>query len=317
MEAGSSLAIIGHEVDEEQRVSPAIRTDQWQVTFSRFINYPSLPSTCPSLVPRPHNRRSRPSRGTWISSVSASASLQLLNYHSNSKDAILTLSLNGTVLEEHYAWKLHFSWPQVSCVSGYPARGTRAVFVTYEDSLGEIQKFGFRFSNISEAEVFINALKVVKIFETIVILEDPIETEPLDSELLSAISSQSVFMPTNGCQPRACVEQSSTMSPVDTYSPQLQLSLNDEAEQASFTEEKALTQNHDGISPAMPPSFTSLLLDCCSEAQNHQEHSLAQENILFQRDSRKKHCADGKINKDPPSPISTANAERGMPYFMP
>jgi len=99
MEAGSSLAIRGHEGgEEEQRVPSAIPTDQWQVTFSRFINYPSLPSTCPSLIPLPHNRKCRSTGGTWISSVSATASLQLLNYQSNSKDAILGLSLNGTVL---------------------------------------------------------------------------------------------------------------------------------------------------------------------------------------------------------------------------
>eukprot|EP00258_Populus_trichocarpa_P008736 XP_002314603.2 protein POOR HOMOLOGOUS SYNAPSIS 1 [Populus trichocarpa] len=267
MEAGSSLAIIGHEGgEEEQRVPSAIPTDQWQVTFSRFINYPSLPSTCPSLIPLPHNRKFRPTRGTWISSVSATASLQLLNYQSNSKDAILGLSLNGTVLEEHYVWKLHFSWPQVSCVSGYPSRGTRAVFVTFKDSLDEIQKFGFRFSTFSEAEAFINALKVI--------LEDPIETERLDSDFQSAISSQSVFMPTDGYKPRAWVEEeSSTMGPVQDYSPQLQLSWNKEAEQASLSTEKSLNHNNEGISPVMPPSFTSLLLDCCSEVKQGQPSS--------------------------------------------
>lgn len=35
-----------------------------------------------------------------------------------------------------------------------------------------------------------------------VILEDPIETERLDSDFQSAISSQSVFMPTDGYKPR-------------------------------------------------------------------------------------------------------------------
>jgi hypothetical protein len=35
-----------------------------------------------------------------------------------------------------------------------------------------------------------------------VILEDPIETERPDSDFQSAISSQSVFMPTDGYKPR-------------------------------------------------------------------------------------------------------------------
>jgi hypothetical protein len=62
-------------------------------------------------------------------------------------------------------------------------------------------------------------------------------------------------------------EESSTMGPVQDYSPQLQLSWNKEAEQASLSTEKSLNHNNEGISPAMPPSFTSLLLDCCSEVK--------------------------------------------------
>lgn len=40
--------------------------------------------------------------------------------------------------EEHYISKLQFSWPQVSCVSGYPARGSRILFVSYLDSSGKV-----------------------------------------------------------------------------------------------------------------------------------------------------------------------------------
>lgn len=55
------------------------------------------------------------------------------------------------------------------------------------------------------------------------------------------------------------------MNPVEDYSPQLQLSWNNEAEQTSFSTEKSPNHNNEGISPAMPPSFTSLLRDCYSE----------------------------------------------------
>ena len=55
------------------------------------------------------------------------------------------------------------------------------------------------------------------------------------------------------------------MNPVEDYSPQLQLSWNNEVEQASFSTEKSLNHNNEGISPVMPPSFTSLLHDCYSE----------------------------------------------------
>ena len=40
--------------------------------------------------------------------------------------------------EEHYVSKLLFAWPQVACMSGFPARGSRAVFASYRDSLGQV-----------------------------------------------------------------------------------------------------------------------------------------------------------------------------------
>lgn len=39
--------------------------------------------------------------------------------------------------EEHYISRLHFAWPQVSCVSGFPTRGARSVFVSYKDRAGQ------------------------------------------------------------------------------------------------------------------------------------------------------------------------------------
>lgn len=40
--------------------------------------------------------------------------------------------------EEHFISKLLFSWPQVSCVSGFPARGSRVVFVSYKDCVSQV-----------------------------------------------------------------------------------------------------------------------------------------------------------------------------------
>lgn len=45
--------------------------------------------------------------------------------------------------EEHHVSKLHFSWPQVSCVSGFPIRGIRSVFVRYRDHAGEASSLVF------------------------------------------------------------------------------------------------------------------------------------------------------------------------------
>ncbi|KAJ9169492.1 hypothetical protein P3X46_017679 [Hevea brasiliensis] len=260
-----SLALVASELSEKP-VSTI--KDQWQVSFSRFIIYPTVPSTCPSLVPRRNNRRYRSNRGTWISSHSPNASLQLLNYYSSS-DAILSVCFCDKMLEEHYVSKLHFTWPQVSCVSGYPPRGSRAVFVSYKDSVGEIQKFALRFSVISEAERFINALKDI--------LKEVSENELLNGDSPSEISSRSVFMSTNEPSSRACEEESSVMAPDQTYSPQLPSSLNYDVGQES--QETQPSHKSEVTSCALPPSFASFLTNCCSEIKKDASQHSSSEDI--------------------------------------
>ncbi|CAJ1940189.1 unnamed protein product [Sphenostylis stenocarpa] len=106
--------------------------DQWEIRFARFIPYPSRSSSS-NLLPLPPRLRNLPPRGSWISS----SSVAFLRLTSHLSHLLLTVSFNATLLEEHYVSKLHFTWPQVSCVSGYPARGIRAVLVSYRDPLGE------------------------------------------------------------------------------------------------------------------------------------------------------------------------------------
>ncbi|KAG8640114.1 protein POOR HOMOLOGOUS SYNAPSIS 1 isoform X2 [Manihot esculenta] len=260
-----TLALIASERTEKPI---SVIKDQWQVSFSRFIIYPSVPSTCPFLVHRLNKRRCCASRGTWISSRSPTASLQLLNYHALS-DAILSVCFSDKMLEEHYVSKLHFTWPHVSCVSGYPPRGSRAVFVSYKDSAGEIQKFALRFSVISEAERFINALKDI--------LKEISETELLNSGSPTEISSPSVFLSTNETPSRACEEQSSVMTTGQAYSPQL--SFDYEVEKESYIEKTQLNHISEGISCALPPSFASFLTNCCSEVKQDARRPSSSENI--------------------------------------
>ncbi|XP_038694391.1 protein POOR HOMOLOGOUS SYNAPSIS 1-like isoform X3 [Tripterygium wilfordii] len=226
----------------------AIR-DQWQVAFSRFFTFPSLTSTSSSLVPLPKNRRdTKGIKGTWISTSSPTVSLQLLNSHSKS-DVILNVSLRETVLEEHYVSKLHFSWPQVTCVPGYPSRGTRAVFVSYKDSVGEE------------------------------ILKDVQEIEPLSSNFRSVISSQSEFVPSNKTSSRACQEELSIMNSLTTYSPQMQESLNHEVEQCSYKQETALNHNAADTMSALPPSFASFLTNCYPEINQPAANPIESEEV--------------------------------------
>ena len=55
-------------------------------------------------------------------------------------------------------------------------------------------------------------------------------------------------------------EELHILAPVDTYTPQMPPSLNNEGEHYSRIEEKENISGHN--LPALPPSFTSLLMDC-------------------------------------------------------
>ncbi|XP_047148644.1 protein POOR HOMOLOGOUS SYNAPSIS 1 [Vigna umbellata] len=239
--------------------------DEWEICFARFIPYPSLPSSS-DLIPLPPRLRNLPPRGTWISSSSV-AFLRLSSHLSN---LLLTISFNAALLEEHYVSKLHFTWPQVSCVSGYPARGIRTVLVSYRDPLGEIQKFAMRFPSIYEAESFIGVLKEI--------LKGDKDPEPLSTDFGSEISSQSEFMSTNEHSYSRGCEELSFMTPADNYIPQLPIFVNNEVGQPSGAEVKGTTPSHnfEGVLPALPPSFTSLLMDC---SQNNLAQPTVSEEI--------------------------------------
>ncbi|RDX65110.1 Protein POOR-likeOUS SYNAPSIS 1, partial [Mucuna pruriens] len=254
--------------------------DQWEICFARFIPYPILSSTS-DLLPLPPRLRNLPPRGNWISS--SSVAFLRLSSHLSLSHLLLTVSFNSTLLvsspflsifilsnEEHYVSKLHFSWPQVSCVSGYPARGIRTVLVSYRDSLGEIQKFAMRFPSIYEAQSFIDVLKVMEI------LKDDKDPEPLNTDFGSEISSQSEFMSSNKHSHRVC-EELSFMTPVDNYIPQLPLCVNNEGERPSGSREKGMTldQNFECMLPALPPSFATLLMDCSEN--NHAQPTVSEE----------------------------------------
>lgn len=151
--------------------------------------------------------------------------------------------------------KLHFLWPPVLCVAGFPARGIKAVFVSYRD---QIQKFALQFSTIYETDVFINALKEI--------LKDMKDIPSLNSDYGSEIVSQSEFLPSNRHLDRAFVNLN-LMTSLETYTPQMSPSLKNEADQHSSTQEKETTFTHklEGIQALLLLSFTALLTDCCAE----------------------------------------------------
>ncbi|KAL4638974.1 hypothetical protein ACB092_03G184600 [Castanea dentata] len=212
------------------------------------------------------NRRPQ---GSWISSSASSTILPTPTSSSQSlsEPRSLCLRIAFCVLsiislfrlqllkilghEQHYVSKLHFSWPPVSCVAGFPSRGIKAVFVSYRDQVGEIQKFALRFSTIYEKDVFINALKVIPVY---------VYFECMPIYKCEKILSK-VF-----CVCRAFVNLN-LMTSLETYTSQMSPSLKNEVDQHSSTQEKETTFTHkfEGIQASLPPSFTALLTDCCAE----------------------------------------------------
>ncbi|KAM7484197.1 hypothetical protein LguiA_000206 [Lonicera macranthoides] len=230
--------------------------NQWEVQYSRFLYYPPSSSTHPSLTPL---AKIRSTSGNWISASSFSASLKLLLAdHSNSL-SILTVTFRQQILEEHYISKLHVTWPQVSCVSGYPARGSRVVLLSYKD---HIQKFALRFLTSIETEKFINSLKEI--------LVDVRGTGLPSDTFGSEISSQSEFVPSNHPLSRHTGDSSRITStercanPIPNSNYEVNQDNNPiyEVMLDSNYEETMLNQDHEGIFTAFPPSFTSLLQNC-------------------------------------------------------
>ncbi|RZC79659.1 hypothetical protein C5167_042235 [Papaver somniferum] len=116
---------------------------EWAVEFCRFFHYPkSLSSTSTNLKPK----RRKISRGTWISSSSL-VSLKL-TYDPSNPEQILAVCLKDYVLEQHYVCNLNLVWLQVSESAQCLPMGSR------------IQKFAMRFVAVSDAQAFMDFIKV-------------------------------------------------------------------------------------------------------------------------------------------------------------
>ncbi|KAH6825301.1 hypothetical protein C2S53_007025 [Perilla frutescens var. hirtella] len=253
--AGSVLAISTTSNERENyardlQISPVI--NEWQVEYARFINCSSsvFPSTHPSLVPVPKNRLRR----NWISTADA-ASVKLIYERSSAgtDDAVLVLSLLSKTLEVHYISKMHFSWPQVSCMSGFPSRGTRAVFLSYKDGVGQMQKFALRFSAIDETEKFMNVVKEILQNGSSPQLQCPELYSEMSSEA-EAISSHATISRSDG--EWQCTQSTDNSTQLMLTSSALKASQDSEPHECLGDHEVAKTE------PVFPPSFSQLMNSC-------------------------------------------------------
>ncbi|CAH8383916.1 unnamed protein product [Eruca vesicaria subsp. sativa] len=189
----------------------ASETFRWLISFARFIPFPCSPSPYPGLVPLGKRELSSSPDGTWLSTSFSKVYVTLVDEVDRS-DVILSVELSGKILEEHYISKLNFSWPHMTCVSGFPSRGSRAILVSYMDSSNEIQKFALRFSSCDAAVTFVAALKEkLKGFEEAGIQEREFDT-----------SFQSDYNPGNEIIPRATEEEPNMVNYLGSYVPERQ-----------------------------------------------------------------------------------------------
>ncbi|KAH9624495.1 hypothetical protein KSS87_019797 [Heliosperma pusillum] len=218
---------------------------RWRVQYSRCFSYPSsyisshpLNNDNPLSLSIIEKKRFIP---TWLSTLgSSTVSLQPSDH--SSEFSVFTVTLLNAVLEEHYVSKLKFAWPQVSCLSGYPTRGSLVLIASYYDSAGEKQKFALRFSTPSDIENFITSLEDV--------ISNKLPKEPSPIDVLSPVSSQSEFVPPY--RP----DTSSIMDPI--YASSELRNFHDENQQ----EAQSQTLNNGA---AFPPSFTSLMSSCYAD----------------------------------------------------
>lgn len=273
--------------------------DQWEVEYSRFFNFPSLSySPSSSLVPITSSARSR-LRGTWLS-TSISASLKL------APDFVLSVTFLGKLHEEHYISKLNFTWPHVSCMSGFPPRGSRVVLVSYKDRSAQIQKFALRFSAVGEIEAFMVTLKEL------------LEAQKhfggqSDNRFVSEISFQSNFVPAEEATYRPVEDWNSAITLYDA-SHQLKSSLNSEVSHKLVSPpDTAPAQNVGSILEGLPPSFMSLMMMNSQPNVEEEKQTLAHQADLKLQIMR---CLDDSSFQDIMGKVEQVMHEIGNDMLM-
>ncbi|XP_057988542.1 protein POOR HOMOLOGOUS SYNAPSIS 1-like [Hevea brasiliensis] len=212
--------------------------DLWQIHYSCFFSFPFFPSTCHILKPLTSSCIKRNPFGRWVS-YSSMAFLHLI---------------------KHQISNLVFSWPQVSCLEERPVRGSRVVFSSYRDSLGQVQKFAMHFSSSSDSQTFINSLKEgLKDVRNI-----GLTNSKFGLEMTYYSSSEHIFMKATHEGP---VEILSNVNPNGNYEPIAQLISGHESIKHICSKEPMLAHGLDATCASLPPSFIALLFDSCTQAE--------------------------------------------------
>ncbi|CAN6207751.1 unnamed protein product [Urochloa humidicola] len=237
------------------------RRQKWEVEYARYFGSPRRdPSAPPPPGLRHITRGAHRHQGTWLP-ASSPAALCVSRPTLPSAVPVLTVSIGDVVFEEHFVSILNFSWPQVTCVTQCPIRGSRVVFMSFCDRSKQIQKFAVRFPQLCDAESFLNCVKECSC-ETMDII-------PSGSDYVCEDSSASEYIASNGLRDR----------PDDASSDEEQASDHMiEAPAVSYHEEpdlpflQPLSASHTNNSySGFPPSFSEMLANCSTENEQDTE----------------------------------------------
>ncbi|KAK6920652.1 hypothetical protein RJ641_014330 [Dillenia turbinata] len=262
--------------------------DHWEIQYSRFFEYPPRPralhphSSTWSLRPLPESRRNL-SKGTWISSSPSSTSFLDLIYY-NASQWTLIVSLQEKIYEEHFISKLHFSWPQVSCVQDCPVRGSRVVFASYKDSEGQASihiVFGLLIDIILALpgpEVCNALFKRFRNRNFHAFFEGHVAAAGSNFEL--DILTQTEFTSQDVVQ-QSAEDDMDLVNPTWKDTTQMQTVRDHDVIQQSCSEITAVGHDYADMSSPLPPSFT-VLLSNGAETEQEQPKPLEDIDIMAQ-----------------------------------
>ncbi|KAL6909807.1 hypothetical protein ACP4OV_001466 [Aristida adscensionis] len=257
------------EAADNTRALPSARrasAGKWEVEYARYFATPRLGPSTPPPGLRHVSRGKHRHHGTWLPAASP-AELCITRPASPLGVPVLTVSIGEVVFvarpwfacevviaveikrlvlfgEEHFVSILNFSWPQVTCVTQCPIRGSRVVFLSFCDKSKQIQKFAVRFPQLSDAELFLSCVKNTDIISS-------------GSDYICEDSAASQYIASNG------LHQSFEDPVSDHMAEATALSYHEEQDQP--VPEPLIVSNIDNIYSGFPPSFCQMLTNCSTE----------------------------------------------------
>ncbi|WVZ74069.1 hypothetical protein U9M48_022296 [Paspalum notatum var. saurae] len=225
---------------------------KWVVEYARYFGTPGRdPSTPPPSGLRHITRGAHRHHGTWLP-ASSPAALCFSRPSLPSVVPVVSVSIGDVVFEEHFVSILNFSWPQVTCVTQCPIRGSRVVFMSFCDKSKQIQKFAVRFPQLCDAELFLKCVKECSC-ETVDIIQS-------GSDYVYEDSSASKYIASNELHRRPNDTSSFEEQASDHMIEGPPMSYHEEPYQPVLVPLSA--SNTDNSFSGFPPCFSQMLTNC-------------------------------------------------------